>query len=821
MDKYDFKAIETKWQSCWEKIGLYQTPEKPKNKFYLLEMFAYPSGDIHIGHFRNYTIGDVFWRYLKMKGYDLLHPFGWDAFGLPAEQAAIKHGAHPRDWTLNNIKTSRNTLKKLAISYDWSREVITCNPDYYKWTQWLFLLLYKRGLAYRAKSPVNWCPNCQTVLANEEVVGGLCWRCNNKVTRRELEQWYFRITDYGERLLKDLDKLTGWPENIKTMQRNWIGRSEGTEIQFGLPNSKIRIPIFTTRPETVYGVTFMAMAPEHPLVKKLTIPAQRPAVESYIQKSRAKSEIDRTAEGEKDGVFTGTYVINPLSGAPVQLWVADYVLPHYGTGIVMAVPAHDQRDFLFARKYHIPIKVVINPPGRSLSPETMAAAYTEPGLMVNSGPFDGTASEAGIKKVTEYMAGHGLGKATVNYRLKDWLISRQRYWGAPIPMIQCSKCGMVPVPENDLPVVLPPDVNDFIPKVRSPLAAVSSFINTKCPKCQGQATRDPDTMVTFMCSAWYHLRYSDPKNEQEPFARAQVKQWLPIDLYIGGAEHACGHLLYFRFITKVLYDAGWLTFDEPAIRLFNHGMVLDEKGEVMSKSKGNVVSPINLANDWGVDTARLAILFFAPAHWEIRWNEKGVVGAQRFLNRVWNLVESIQSNRPADRPTAGRRDSKTAGLVRQMHETIKRVTEDIDPKLEFNTAISAIMELVNTIYEVRNEKLEVGNRIINEAVRTVVILLAPFVPHIAEEMWEKLGEKPSVFNQKWPAYDPKALVTEEIELAVQVNGKLRGKIIVATNASEDEIRKIALADDKIKLLLSGKPPRKVIIVPRRLVNIVS
>lgn len=821
METNDFRSIEAKWQANWDKMGLYKTPEHPKKKFYLLEMFAYPSGDIHIGHFRNYTIGDVFWRYLKMKGYDLLHPFGWDAFGLPAEEAAIKNKLHPSNWTLNNIKKSRETLKTLSISYDWEREVITCLPDYYKWTQWVFLALYKRGLVHRAGATVNWCPSCKTALANEEAQSGRCWRCDTEITTRELEQWFVKITDYADRLLNDLDKLTNWPENIKIMQRNWIGRSEGTEIKFQVPNPKLQISVFTTRPDTIYGVTFMVMAPEHPLINQLTTPENRDKVNAYIKQSKAKSEIDRTAVGEKDGVFTGSYATNPLSGEKVQLWVADYVLMHYGTGIVMGVPAHDQRDFLFAKKYNVPVKVVINPPGKNLSTDTMTEAYAEPGVMTNSGPFNGVPSEEGIKKVTEYVNEKGLGKSTIYYRLKDWLISRQRYWGAPIPMIHCSKCGIVPVPEKDLPVILPPDVKDFIPKGRSPLADVPSFINTKCPTCGGKATRDPDTMSTFTCSSWYHLRYSDPKNDKEPFNKEKVRQWLPIDLYIGGAEHACGHLIYFRFITKVLHDAGWLSFDEPAVRLFNHGMVLDAKGDVMSKSKGNVISPRDLMESWGVDVSRLAMLFFAPSDWEIKWQENGLIGAKRFLIRVWNLVENVQSNRPTDQPSTGLLDSQTSGLHRKMHQTIKKVTEDIDPKLEFNTAISAIMELVNEIYEVTSDKEQAtSNPVVREAVKTVVILLSPMAPHISEEMWEKLGEKPSIFNHPWPKYDPAALVAQEIELVVQVSGKIKSRIIVATNATEEDIKKKALEDDKIKPLLSGKPPRKVIVVPGRLVNIV-
>ncbi|MCK5578832.1 MAG: leucine--tRNA ligase [Planctomycetes bacterium] len=831
MTEYNPKTIEPKWQASWEKIGLYQTPETPKKKFYLLEMFAYPSGDIHIGHFRNYTIGDVFWRFKKMQGFDLLHPFGWDAFGLPAEEAAIKKKMPPREWTLNNIKTSRATLKKMAVSYDWEREVTTCLPDYYQWSQWIFLTLYKRGLAYQASSLVNWCPSCKTVLANEQVQTGQCWRCNSEVTKRELKQWFIKITDYAERLLKGLDKLTGWPENIKAMQRNWIGRSEGAEIKFKIPDPQGDVPneisIFTTRPDTIYGVTFMAIAPEHPLALKLTTSEQKKAVEDYIRKATKKSDLERTAEGEKDGVFTGSYVINPFSGEKAQLWVADYVLVHYGTGIVMAVPAHDQRDFEFAQKYNIPIKVVIKPPeSRIPDPATMTEAYVDPGIMVNSGPFNDLPSEKGITKTIQYAVDKKIGQATVNYRLRDWLISRQRYWGAPIPMIHCAKCGVVPVPEKDLPVRLPENIKDFIPKGRSPLADVPEFIKTKCPKCNGPAERDVDTMDTFICSSWYHLRYSDPKNGKEIFNKTKAKQWLPIDLYIGGSEHACGHLIYFRFITKVLKDAGWLNFEEPATRLFNHGMVLDEKGDVMSKSKGNAVSPINLANEWGVDTSRLAMLFFAPSEWEIRWTEKGLVGAKRFLVKVWNLVHNA-SGVPNKNAQPTTQDAKR--LYRKMHQTIKKVTADIDPVLHYNTAISAIMELVNEIHKVLSLKTSVSSvepsqvsskPVIGEAIRTVVLLLAPMVPHLAEELWEKLGNNDTIFKQLWPSYDKNAIQADEIELPVQVNGRLRSRITVPATADEETIKQKALADEKIKSALGGKPPRKMIVVPKRLVNIV-
>ncbi len=817
--QYDFKDIEAKWQKYWEGKNFFHTPESPKKKFYILEMFAYPSGDIHMGHFRNYTIGDVFYRYKRMQGYDIMHPFGWDSFGLPAEEAAIKKNMHPHNWTQNNIKTSRTTLKAMGISYDWDREVITSQQDYYKWTQWFFLLLYKRGLAYRAKSPVNWCPTCKTVLANEQVEGGKCWRCESEVTKRELEQWYFKITAYADRLLAGLDKLDGWFDSLKTMQRNWIGRSQGTELDFSIRDSKEKLSVFTTRPDTTYGVTFMAIAPEHPRIMELVTPECKDKVMAYIKQAMNKSEIERSAVGEKDGVFTGRYLVNPFSGEQVELWVADYVLAQYGTGIVMAVPAHDQRDFLFAKKYNIPIKVVINPKGQTLDDKTMTEAYVEPGIMTNSGPFNKMPSTEGIKKTTDHAIAKGFGRTRTNYHIKDWLISRQRYWGAPIPMVHCAKCGVVPVAESDLPVLLPKDINDFIPKGRSPLADSAKFMNVKCPKCKGKAQRDPDTMDTFVCSSWYHLRYSDPHNTQQPFTKETLNTWLPVDLYIGGAEHACGHLLYFRFFTQVLKDEGWIRFEEPATRMFNHGMVLDAKGDIMSKSKGNALSPISLIKQHGVDISRLAMIFFAPSHWEIRWNEKGTIGATRFINRVWKLVTEHAAKTKLDK--SGKVCEQTKELYRKIHQTIKRVTEDIDPKLQFNTAISAIMELVNEIQNTRGKLTEPHNdSVVNEAVRMVVFLLAPFVPHVAEELWEKLGGKASIFTQPWPKYNAKAIVDEKIELVIQVNGRVRSRIIVDASTSESDIKERALSDPKIQTLLAGKQPKKVILVKGRLINIV-
>ncbi|OQX51959.1 MAG: leucine--tRNA ligase, partial [Candidatus Cloacimonas sp. 4484_209] len=783
MEAEKFKEIEEKWQKKWKEIGLYKTPDKPRNKFYLLEMFAYPSGDIHIGHFRNYTLGDVVWRYKRMQGFQILHPFGWDAFGLPAEQAAITHKESPYKWTMNNISRSKDTLKKLGISYDWQREVVTCDPDYYKWTQWIFLKLYEKGLCYRAHTFVNWCPVCKTVLANEQVVQGRCWRCHSPVEKKETEQWFIKITDYAERLLNGIDKLEGYPENVRTIQRNWIGRSEGCEIIFKLENTNINLPVFTTRPDTIYGVTFIVIAPEHKVLKEMIQrSSKKKDIEDYIKKSLMKTEIERTdATKEKDGVFTGLYAINPFSNEKVEVWVADYVLASYGTGIVMAVPAHDQRDFEFARKYHIPIKVVINPVGKNLKAKEMSNAYTEAGVMVNSGPFSGMDSISGISKAIEYMEERGFGKRKVTYRIRDWLISRQRYWGAPIPIIHCDKCGIVPVPEDDLPVLLPDESKvDFIPKGRSPLEDVPEFYNVKCPKCGGEAKRDVDTIDTFLDSSWYYLRYLSPKENNVIFKKEEAKKWLPVDLYIGGIEHAAGHLIYYRFISMFLYDLGLVESEEPAIKLFNQGMVLDEKGEVMSKSKGNVVSPRALIDKEGVDVSRIALLFFAPPGREILWQEKGLKGARRFLGRFYTLAESI-TKYDIDLKT-DLMSEKENDLYRAVEQTTKRVTVDIE-RMDFNTAIAALMELLNTMYLFTERELPV----FQYALMRFTVLLAPFAPHFAEEVYSRFGKYDSVFYEAWPVYDKSAIVDEEVTIVIQVNGKVRSRVQVPVNTEEDRI----------------------------------
>ena len=816
MPGYPYKEIEDKWQRRWEQEKLHRTPDPPKKKYYMLVMFAYTSGDIHLGHFRNYTIGDAVARYRRMKGFDVLHPFGWDAFGLPAEEAAIKKKVDPEHWTLNNIEVSRSTIKRCGVSYDWDREVITCLPDYYKWTQWMFLKLYENNLAYRAKSLVNWCPHCNTVLANEQVIQGSCWRCEHKVEKKELEQWFFRITAYAERLLHDLDKLSGWPEPIKIMQKNWIGRSEGVQIDFKIEKTNEKLSVFTTRPDTIYGVTFMAVAPESPLVKKLKMdPDKKKAVHDYIQKTAFKSDIERIEAGEKDGVFTGRYAVNPLSGERVQLWVADYVLSTYGTGVVMGVPAHDQRDFEFSKKYGIPIKVVIQPEGKELKVEEMEEAYVDPGTMVNSDIFDGLWSEQGIEKINDYVEQKKLGKRTVNYKLRDWLVSRQRYWGAPIPVIHCLKCGIVPVPEKELPVLLPKGDIDFLPKGRSPLADVKEFIDVKCPKCKGEAKRDTDTMDTFVCSSWYLFRYADPKNESEPFSRKKAAQWFPVDKYIGGAEHATGHLLYFRFFTKFLRDIGWLRVDEPTQELFNHGMVLDEQGDVMSKSKGNVVSPLDLVNKNGVDVCRIAIYFAAPSEREVLWSGEGLVGASRFLNRIYSFAQKVDAksiNRKIKYDELTDTDQKA---YKKLNYTIRKTEEDIQT-LQLNTAIASMMEFLNVFQGVDPEK----SKIYGFCLEKLAQILAPFAPHLAEEIWQNLGYKESVFMSQWPAVDAQAIREEMVTIVVQVNGKLRDTFDMAVGSAKEDVEKKALASEKVQNFVKGKKIVKIVYLPNRLVNLV-
>ena len=831
----DFRAIEKDWFARWEEWRINDTPPAPRRKYFVMEMFAYPSGDIHMGHFRNYTIGDIAARYRMMAGWDVLHPFGWDAFGQPAEGAAIKRGnIHPREWTIENIETGKKTLQRMALNYDWSREIRTCEPDYYRWTQWIFLQLHKAGLAYLAPSWVNWCTKDEWALTNEQSEGGVCWRCGTAIVKRKLDRcWFFRTSTYAERLLRDLDRLPAWPDSVRTIQRNWIGRSEGTEVDFDLEGGG-KISVFTTRPDTIYGVTFMAVSPESPLAESLPTGDQGGAVAEYVRKALVRDEAQR--EKEKDGVFTGRHAINPFNGEKVQLWVADYVLGGYGTGVVMGVPAHDQRDFEFAKKYRLPIKVVIDPStagrpvqagraqmsfgfGKKLEAADLAEAYVEAGNMVNSGPFDGTPNEEGIRKVTDHAAAQGFGGPAVNYKLRDWLISRQRYWGCPIPIIHCAKCGPQPVPEQDLPVILPTSITNFVPKGRSPLADSPEFMKTTCPKCGGPAERDSDTMDTFIDSSWYQFRYVDPKNDRAIWRKEEIAKWAPVDLYIGGIEHARGHCIYFRFITKVLFDLGQCPVDEPAIRLFNHGMVCDEKGDIMSKSRGNVVSPAALLEKWGVDVCRLAMAFFAPSEDQIKWSENGLVGADRFVRRVYELADRVKDG-PAGTVDPGALGPGARTVWRKLHQVIRKAVHAYEEDLHFNTVLSHVMELLNLVGPEKPQESEADRRAIRRAVLDVVKILAPMAPFLGEELHRRLGGTDSVFRSGFPSFDPEAAKEEEVEVVVQINGKIRGKIVVAADATEDQVRAAALAEPSIAKGLDGKPPRKVIVVKGRLVNIV-
>ncbi|MDK2799409.1 MAG: leucyl-tRNA synthetase [Clostridiales bacterium] len=820
---YDFMQIEKKWQKQWEDHQHFKVEKNDKPKYYALEMFPYPSGNLHMGHVRNYSIGDVVARYKAMNGYNVLHPMGWDSFGLPAENAAIKHGVHPNDWTWSNIDNMRRQLKELGISYDWNREVATCHLSYYKWTQWMFLQFYKNGLAYKKKSYVNWCPSCATVLANEQVVNGKCERCKSDVGKKDLEQWFFKITDYAQRLLDDLEKLTGWPEKVKLMQSNWIGRSEGAEIQFKVDGMDQTLTVYTTRPDTIFGVSYMVIAPEHPIVEDLIkgMP-QEEECRSFINKMQFLNELARTStETEKEGVFTGRYVINPLNNEKVPLYLANYVLMDYGTGIVMGVPAHDQRDFEFARKYNLPVKVVIQPKGQHLDGDTMTEAFPAEGVMVNSGEFDGLKNEEALKSIIDYIEKENLGVRKINFRLRDWLISRQRYWGAPIPVIYCDVCGVVPVPEEDLPVLLPTDVK-FTGAGESPLKGSKSFINAKCPKCGKMGRRETDTMDTFVCSSWYFLRYCDPCNDKEPFSKEAVDYWMPVDQYIGGVEHAILHLLYARFFTKVLHDLGYVSVDEPFTNLLTQGMVLKD-GAKMSKSLGNVVSPEEIVNKYGADTARLFILFAAPPEKDLEWSDQGVEGSFRFLNRVWRIVEELTDVVKG----AGNLDQKELSsqdkeLRYVLHFTIKKVTEDVGERFNFNTAISAIMEFVNALYQYKDkvEKDKYNVALLKEAVENLIILLAPFVPHITEELWENIGGSGSVHKQKWPSYTEEALVKDEIEIVVQVNGKVKDRLVIPVGLDKQATEKAAMKSTKIQQLVEGKQVVKVIVIPEKLVNIV-
>ncbi|MDD5136799.1 MAG: leucine--tRNA ligase [Candidatus Omnitrophica bacterium] len=822
---YPFDTIEPKWQKYWRDKRLFNCDTgNTADKYYCLMMFPYPSAALHVGHGRNYIIGDVVARYKMMRGYNVLAPMGFDSFGLPAENAAIKGGMHPRTSTLKNIDTMKKQLNQWGVEYDWEREVISCLPEYYKWTQWIFVKLYEKGLAYKKKAFVNWCPSCKTVLANEQVVNGGCERCSTEVNQKELEQWFFRITHYAERLLKDLAKLTEWPERVKTMQANWIGKSEGVEIDFKIDGMGEKLKCFTTRVDTIYGATFIALAPEHPLVNTLVKGCEdEKAVLGSIQKMRDESKISRSqSEVEKEGVFTGKYVINPVNDRKVPIWIANYILMEYGTGAIMAVPAHDERDFEFAGKYKLPIEVVIDNPKKSIDPKTMSEAYTEEGVMVNSGKFNGLPSRESIKKIAEFFEEKKFGKRTVQYKLRDWLISRQRYWGAPIPMVYCQKCGVVAVPDNELPVLLPESV-EFRPTGESPLKFVKDFVNTKCPKCNSPATRETDTMDTFVDSSWYFLRYITPRSSGKPFDSDLVNKWLPVDQYIGVIEHAILHLLYSRFITKFLHDIGIIGFDEPFKNLFTQGMIIKD-GAKMSKSKGNVVSPDGLIASYGADTVRLYTLFIGPPEKDAEWSDRGVEGAYRFLGRVWRLVEGvILLNKGADVTAKESRDKLAEDLRRKTHQTIKKVTDDLEGGFHFNTVISAIMELVNETSDVKvkvsgkNDKL---TKCLNEAVENIVILLSPIVPHIAEEMWKMLGKENSIFKCKWPSYDKNAIIDKVLTIPVQINGRLRSKVEVPAGIDNEALKKQVMADPKVKSWLADKAVKDFIIIPKKLVNVV-
>lgn len=821
---YNFKDIEKKWQKRWKDDKSFSAKEdEGKKKYYVLEMFPYPSGNLHMGHVRNYSIGDIVARFKKMNGFNVLHPMGWDSFGLPAENAAIKRGVHPNDWTWSNIDNMRRQLKELGISYDWDREVATCHPDYYKWTQWMFLQLYKNGLAYKKKSYVNWCPSCATVLANEQVVDGGCERCKSTVAKKDLEQWFFKITDYAQKLLDDIEKLKGWPDKVKTMQQNWIGRSEGVEVDFKVDGTDKSVRIYTTRPDTIYGVTYMVIAPEHPIVKELIKGTeQEEACNEFISKMLFLNEIDRTSNDvEKEGIFTGRYVINPLNGDRVPLYLANYVLAEYGTGVVMAVPSHDQRDFEFSKKYNLPIKVVIQPEGQELDPSKMTEAFVDVGNLVNSGEFNGARSDEVIGKIIDYIEQKGYGERKINFRLRDWLISRQRYWGAPIPIIYCDDCGAVPVPEEDLPVILPTDVN-FTGVGKSPLSTSESFLSAPCPKCGKRGRREIDTMDTFVCSSWYYLRYCDPCNVKAPFNKENIKYWMPVDQYIGGVEHAILHLLYSRFFMKVLYDLGYVDYDEPFKNLLTQGMVLKD-GAKMSKSLGNVVSPEEIIEKYGADTARLFILFASPPEKDLEWSDQGVEGCYRFINRVWRIVTefigAIKEDASIDSSSFTKEDKD---LWYMLNNTTKRVTDDIGQRFNFNTAISAIMELVNSLYHYKDKVADDSKNkaLMKDSVEKLIIMLAPFIPHASEELWAAAGKEGSVHEQKWPEFDPAALVKDEIEIVLQINGKVRDKLVIASDLLREQVEEKAMKSEKIMAEISGKNVVKVIYVPGKLVNIV-
>jgi len=861
-ERYHHKEIEEKWQKIWESQNLFKVTEDPKKeKYYLLEMFPYPSGKIHMGHVRNYSIGDVVARYKKMRGFNVLHPMGWDAFGMPAENAAIERGVHPVKWTYENINYMKKQLKRMGFSYDWDREFATCDASYYKWEQLFFLEMFEKGLAYKKRSFVNWCEICKTVLANEQVMSdGTCWRGHADdpgVTQKELDQWFFKITEYAEELLEWCDKLPGWPERVLTMQRNWIGKSIGAEIHFPLENSNEVIKVFTTRQDTVFGATFMSLAPEHPLALSLSRgTAQEQAVREFVERMKRQDKIKRTAETtEKEGIFTGAYCLNPMTKVRMPIFVANFVLMEYGTGAVMAVPTHDQRDFEFAKEFGLPLIVVVQPEDRALDAETMTEAYEGEGFLINSGQFNGMDSVKAREMIAKYLDEKGLGGSRISYRLRDWGISRQRYWGAPIPIIYCDQCGTVPVPEKDLPVILPNNV-EITGTGESPLIGLEEFVKTHCPTCGRPGRRETDTMDTFVESSWYFDRFACPDYDKGPLDKERVGYWMPVDQYIGGIEHAILHLLYSRFFTRVLKEMGWVSVEEPFTNLLTQGMVCKEvyecpkdgylfpeeaekegegircrkcggqvsigRLEKMSKSKKNVIDPEYLIEKYGADTARMFCLFASPPEKDLDWSDQGVEGSARFLNRVWRLFyehHHLQNVKPLPFGTVLEGDQKS--LRQKIHKTIKKVTGDIE-RFHLNTAISAIMELVNEIYasEIKDRTDEISRRVIREAIETVVILLSPFVPHFTEELWEALGNQESIIQIRWPDYDPEAVLEDEILIVIQVNGKLRDRMTLPVSYGEEEVKAWALKSERIRRLVEGKEIKRVILVPKKLVNIV-
>lgn len=822
-DKYNFEEIEKKWQQVWSDEHAFKTvDDETKEKYYVLEMFPYPSGKLHMGHVRNYSIGDAIARFKKMKGYNVLHPMGWDSFGLPAENAAIKNGIHPAIWTDSNIAEMHKQLAGLGFSYDWDREVATCKDDYYRWMQWLFIQFQKKGLAYKKENPVNWCPSCRTVLANEQVVEGCCERCHTPVTKKHLSQWYLKITDYANRLLEELDTLDGWPNKVKLMQKNWIGKSTGAQIRFAIDGTDRELEVFTTRCDTVYGVTFMVMAPEHPYVTELTKGTEyEQATNDYIDECTHKSEIERVSlTKEKTGVFIGHYCVNPFNDKKIPIYISDYVMMDYGTGAVMAVPAHDQRDFEFARKFGLDIVPVVDVEDPAVDLNNLESAAPAEGRLINSGEFNGMDNLKAIPRIIDLIEDKRIGQKTVNYKLRDWLISRQRYWGCPIPMVYCEDCGWVPENEKNLPVKLPTDI-EFTGKGESPIATSKTFIETICPCCGKPAKREIDTMDTFVDSSWYFLRYCDPKNTEKPFDKQKADYWMNVDQYIGGVEHAILHLLYARFFQKVLADLGLVTATEPFRNLLTQGMVIKD-GAKMSKSLGNVVSPEEIQKKYGADTARLFILFAAPPEKELDWSDAGVEGSYRFLNRVYRLVyEYVTDIRDADSATGELvvSNSEDRDLNYQLNKTIKKVSEDVGGRFSFNTAISSIMELVNELYKYKQLD-NVNMPLLDRAVKSMILVLSPFTPHICEELWSELGEESRVFEAAWPEFDESALVLDEVEIIVQINGKLKDKLTMPKDASNEELEKAARSSDKVKEVVGELSIVKAVIIPGKLVNFV-